>query len=374
MHISCEKNLLKNAIDQVSKAISSKQPLPILSHILFETIDNKLKLTASSLDKGISCIIPVEEIREEGSTTCSAKVIAEIVNELPQGFINLDTDSNVNSELTVSNETSTFKVMTLPSEEFPKSIKPQNCESIKISAENFCSIINKVAIAVAGTNESRPSMQGVSISFKPEEIIFASTDGKRLSKLSIPYKNTGSKETQQIIVPGKPLNELSKILDKEQDLDIHYSKSHIFVSSENMSFFCNLLEGNFPDYEKVIPKTFKSKCQVGRESFISTIKRVMIMAKDKDIPNVIKLSFDNDSILLTSETNSMGSAEERINAVYEGEPLDIAFNGNYISDVLKVLESEEILIQLQDNKSSISIKENEEDTNFIYICMPVRTR
>ena len=174
MHISCERNLLKNAIDQVSKAISSKQALPILGHILFEVNDNKLKLTASSLDIGITCIIPIEELREEGNTTCSAKVIANIVNSLPQGLINLDTDSNINSELTVSNESSTFKVMTLPSEEFPKSIKPQNCSSINMTAEEFCSIINKVTIAVASSNETRPSMLGVSMSFKPNEIIFAS--------------------------------------------------------------------------------------------------------------------------------------------------------------------------------------------------------
>lgn len=373
MHISCERNLLKNAIDQVSKAISSKQALPILGHILFEASENKLKLTASSLDIGITCIIPIEELREEGSTTCSAKVIANIVNSLPQGLINLDTDSSINSELVVSNESSTFKVMTLPSEEFPKSIKPQNCNSISMTAEEFCSIINKVTIAVANSNETRPSMLGVSISFNSQEIIFASTDGKRLSKLTIPHENSDI-EPQQIIVPGKPLSELSKILDKEQTLKIHYSKNHIFVASENMSFFCKLLDTAFPDYERVIPKTFKSTCKVGRESFMATIRRVMIMAKDKDIPDVIKFSFDSDSILLTSETNSVGSAEERIGAIYQGEPLDIAFNGNYILDVLRVLENEEIVVQLQDNKSSIAVKESENDSNFIYICMPVRTR
>lgn len=373
MHISCERNLLKNAIDQVSKAISTKQALPILGHILFEASDSNLKLTASSLDIGISCTIPVSEMRDGGATTCSAKVIAEIINNLPAGLVNLDIDSSINAELTVSNDYSTFKVMTLPSEEFPKSIKPENCHQIEMSAETFCQIVNKVIPAVADPNEARPIMQGVSITFEPQEIVLAATDSKRLAKTTLGgLHNEG--ERQQIIVPGKPLNDLLKILNREEEIKISYTANHLFVNSEDMSFFCKLLEGSFPNYEKVIPTSFKSTCRVGKEILTAAIRRVIIMAKDKDVPNLVKFEFQEGNLILSAETNSLGSAEEKLPTIYEGEPLVISFNGNYILDALKVIDQEEILFQLQDSKSSIIIKGDDEDDTSLYICMPVRTR
>jgi len=373
MHISCEKNKLKNAIDQVSKAITSKQLLPILGHILFETTeDNKLKLTASSLDIGITCQIETDEVREPGTTTCSAKVISEIVNSMPSGLINLDIDSNINSELVISNNFSVFKVMTLPSEEFPKSVKPQECESINISAEDFCKAVNKSTISIADASESRPIMQGLSIKFVGDEVHFVSTDGKRLSKAVI--ETSEKREKDQIIVPGKPLNDLLKIINKDENIQIQYSKTHLFVSSENTSFFCKLIEGNYPDYEKVIPKSFQGTCRISREIITSAISRMMIMAKDRDIPNVVKFHFTDDKLNLSAETSGIGSGNENIDVIHQGEELKIAFNGKFILDALKVLDEDEIVLRLQDNKNSMAIQNDEDDKSFIYICMPIRTK
>lgn len=376
MHITCERNLLKNAIDQVSKAITNRTPLPILSNILFETTENnKLKLTASSLDIGITCTIPTEDVREYGSTTCSAKVIAEIINNLPSGLVNLDIDSSITSELTVSNETSVFKVLTLPSEEFPKGIKQEDCKSLEIPTKILFSFMNKTIISIADAGESRPIMQGISILFTSDKIEFVSTDGKRLSRAT--YKFQGEREEikrQQIIVPGKSLNDLLKVINKNEEIKIQYNKTHLFVSSENVSFFCRLLDGNFPDYDRVIPKEFKSTCKVGKEAIINAIKRMIIMAKDKDIPNVVRFNFEDNSLMLNSETNSIGSAKEEIPILYSGQGLKISFNGNYILDALKILQNEEIVLQLQDEKSSVSISEQVEDEEFTYICMPIRSR
>ena len=376
MHITCERNLLKNAIDQVSKAITNKTPLPILSNILFETVEGeKLKLTASSLDIGITCYIPTEDIREYGSTTCSAKVIAEIINNLPSGLVNLDIDSSITSELTVSNETSVFKVLTLPSEEFPKGIKQEDCKSLEIPAKILYSFINKTIISVADSSESRPIMQGISILFTNDRIEFVSTDGKRLSRATYKFQQEQDQvEKQQIIVPGKALNDLLKVLNRSEEIKIQYNKTHLFVTSENLSFFCRLLDGNFPDYNRVIPKEFKSTCKVGRESLTNAIKRMIIMAKDKDIPNVVRFSFEENSLMLNSETNSVGSAKEEIPILYSGQSLKISFNGNYMLDALKILQDDEIVLQLQDEKNSMSISENKDNEEFTYICMPVRSR
>ena len=161
------------------------------------------------------------------------------------------------------------------------------------------------------------------------------------------------------------------------EIPIHadsYTANHLFVNSEDMSFFCKLLEGSFPNYEKVIPTSFKSTCRVGKEILTAAIRRVIIMAKDKDVPNLVKFEFQEGNLILSAETNSLGSAEEKLPTIYEGEPLVISFNGNYILDALKVIDQEEILFQLQDSKSSIIIKGNDEDDTSLYICMPVRTR
>ena len=371
MHLSCERNLLKNAIDQVSKAISTKQTLPILGNVLLEAKDNQLKLTASSLDIGITSTIPVEEIREVGSTTCSAKMLADITNNLPSGLVNLDIDSGISSEITVSNSFSTFKIATLSSEEFPQSILPKDDNSIVMDSNDFCDLVNKAIIAAADPTESRPIMQGISVVFNKENIVMVSTDGKRLSK--VVYEHANNNETpNQIVIPAKPLTDLLKILDKDNEIKISYTKTHFFAVCGNMSFFCKLIEGTYPDYERVIPKEHTSLCKVGRESLIAAIKRVIIMAKEKDIANVIKFSFDNDVVILTSETNSVGSAEERIAVVYKGEPLLIGFNGTYVMDALRVLDSDEIVIELRDNKNCMVVRNKENDESFLYICMPVR--
>lgn len=382
MHISCERNLLKNAIDQVSKVISSKQPLPILGHILFEAAGDKLKLTASSLEIGISCTIDLEEVREEGSTTCPAKVISEIVNSFPSGIVSLDIDTSVSYELTISQNRSVFKVMTLASEEFPKSINPQNCNSISIPIDEFRSAINKVSIAVADSSETRPIMQGISIDFSSDDITFVATDGKRLSKAIAKYSSSEN-PSQQVIVPGKPLTDLLKTFDKEDDVTIQYGRTHFFASSKNASFFCTLLEdsypkddqdhrSSYPNYERVIPKSFNTSCKMGREEIMAAIRSAIIMAKDKDIPNVIRFSFDKDSLVLTANSSNGEANIEVSNVIYSGEPMQIAFNGNYLLDVLKVLEDEEVIFKLQDFKSSMMVCGCDSEDSFIYICMPVR--
>ncbi len=371
MHLSCERNLLKNAIDQVSKAISTKQTLPILGNVLLEAKDNQLKLTASSLDIGITSTIPVEEIREVGSTTCSAKMLADITNNLPNGLVNLDIDSGISSEITVSNSFSTFKIATLSSEEFPQSILPKDDNSIVMDSNDFCDLVNKAIIAAADPTESRPIMQGISVVFDKENIVMVSTDGKRLSK--VVYEHANNNETpNQIVIPAKPLTDLLKILDKDNEIKISYTKTHFFAVCGNMSFFCKLIEGTYPDYERVIPKECNSICRIGRESLIAAIKRVIIMAKERDIINGIKFNFENDTVTLTSETSSVGSAEEKIAVVYQGEPLLIGFNGTYIMDALRVLDSDEIIIELRDGKSGITIRNKENDNSFLYICMPLR--
>ena len=374
MYLICGKDILKNAIDLVSKAISSKQLLPILGHILFETTeDNRVKLTATSLDMGITCKIETEEIMEPGAIACPAKVISEIVNNMPSGSITLSIDTDKDSKLLVRNGSSKFRVMTLPSEEFPNSAKPQDCESIQISAKDFRETVNKSAIAIAESNESRPILQGLSIKFLKNEIHFVSTDGKRLSKVVIPTAE--SQNEGQIVVPGKPLNDLLKIISKEEkDLQIQYSRNYLFVTSENFSFFCKLLEGNYPVYEKIFPKTFQGKCKLNKEAITSAINRMMIMAKDRDVPNIVKFCFTKNNLELSAETSSLGSADENLDVIYQGEDLNIAFNGKFILDALKVLKEEEIVMYLQDTKSSILIQNSEENNSFIYICMPIRVR
>ncbi|MCR5660729.1 MAG: DNA polymerase III subunit beta [bacterium] len=370
MHISCETNILKAALDKVSNAVSSRSVIPILSNILFNAAGDTLDLTASNMDMGITCSVNVNVIKD-GSITCPAGQLSKVINNLDSGIVYIE-QTNIGT-LVVSNEKSRFELPTQPSDEYPLQKQPEDGVVFSMPCKNFADMISKAGIAAADSQESRPIMVGIFMKFEPDRLIMASTDGKRLAKMETQLPLDENRNAE-LVVKASDMEKLTKIVGSgEGDIEICPCKSRLFVKVSGISFYCLILEGQYPDYNKVIPSKFQRTAQLSREMFIKALNSAIIMANDKDSPNLVRFSFEQDKLVLSSNTAGLGSAQVEIPVFFEGEPLTISFNGSFILQALKVFDTDDVEMKLQDEiKSSVLRPFHEE--NYSYVCMPVRSR
>lgn len=370
MHLDCEKTVLENALGQVSRAISARSPLPILSHVLFEARGDELRLTATDLNMGIQLSIPVR-VQDEGSTTCSARLLAEIVGRLPAGPMSLETARE--GALKVRSGRAQFEVATLPAEEYPSLPAAADVPTLRLPRNVLRTMVNRVGIAAADSDEARPVMTGILTVLEPERITLVATDGRRLARMSAALEEDEGR-LARVVIPAKAMHELAKVFGEgEGDVEVRVAESQAFFRVPGVQFHCRLLEGTFPDFNRVIPKTFQRSCRLGRETMASALRRMVIVAKEKESPDLVRMEFEPDRLTLSANTPDLGSAREEIPALLEGEPLTIAFNGKFIVEALAVLDSDEVQMDLQDESHSAVLRPLD-DAGFDYVCMPVRLR
>jgi DNA polymerase-3 subunit beta len=370
MHLDCEKTVLENALAQVSRGISSRSPLPILGHILMEARGDELRLTATDLNVGVQTSIPVR-VHEEGATTCSARLLGDIVGRLPAGPASLQTARE--GSLTLKGGRAQFELATLPAEEYPRLPTPENVPTLVLPRKMLRAMVSRVGIAAAEVDESRPVMTGILTVLEGGEITLVATDGRRLARMSAAMEESETRQAR-VVIPARAMHEMVKIFgDGEGDVEVLVAESQVFFRVPGVQFHCRILEGSFPDFNRVIPKKFQRVCRLGRESLASALRRMIIVAQEKDSPNLVRLEFEPDKLVLSANTPDLGSAREEIPALLEGEALTIAFNGKFVLDCLMVLDAEEVQFDLQDESHSAVLRPLDEPT-FDYVCMPVRLR
>lgn len=370
MRLDCEKTVLESALGQVSRAISSRSPLPILTHVLFEARGDELRLTATDLNVGIQIAIPVR-VHEEGATTCSARLIGEIVGRLPAGPITLETVRE--GSLKLQSGRAQFEVSTLPAEEFPSLPTPADASSLTLPQKVLRAMVSRVGTAAADSDEARPVMTGILTLLEAEQVTLVATDGRRLARMSTVLEEDEDRQAR-VVIPAKAMSELVRIFgDAEGEVEVRIAESQAFFRLPGVQFHCRLLEGTFPDFNRVIPKSFQRSCRIGREALMASLRRMVIVAQEKDSPHLVRMEFEPDRLTLSAYTPDLGSAREEIPALLEGEPLTIAFNGKYILDALTVLDRDEVQLDLQDESHSAVLRPLE-DNSFDYVCMPVRLR
>lgn len=373
MQLTCEKRKLEEAVMACARAINPRSPLPILSHILFEALDDHVKLTATDLDVGLSIKLEAQVI-EPGSITCPARLTQEIVSKFPAGQVELNTLTEGRMLLSCGN--SKFELATLPSEEFP-SLPDVGSEatSAQLPQDSLKAAIKQVAVAAASSqDESRAVMTGISLSLGDGTLTLVATDGRRLACARKAVEGSLTQEQElSVVVPARALTELSRLIESGGDVSLWVAKSQAFFRFDNYALHCRLLEGRFPDYTKVVPTQFNRMCRIGREDFTQALKRMLVVAQEKRSPNLIRLRFSDDTLSLSANTPDLGSGEERLPVVFEGDPLTIGFNGKYLVDGLGVLEAEEIQFDLQEDTKSAVIRPLG-DTTYDYVVMPIKLR
>lgn len=370
MQLSLLQENLNSALQNVSRFVSSKSQLPILSNILFTTDNGRLKLSATNLEIGINYWLGAK-IDIDGSFTIPAKEITEFISYLSAGKINLFL--NPQSLLEVSNTKAQSTFSTIPSTDFPILPSLDQKSSIEFDFNLLSQAISQVAFAAA-TDDSRPVLTAILCNFSSEGFSLVATDGFRLSRKIIKLTETISLPNNQeltLLIPSRSLQEVSKLAKNTKKIRFGISSdSHqlVFVL-DDIELVSRLIEGDFPDYKRIIPDTFSTKIYLNKNEFDQAIKIASVFARES--ANVVKLSLKKDSLEISANAPQIGQNKVTIDARIEGEPLDIAFNYKFISDFLMSVKSEEIVIELNEALSPGLFHELQE-TTYTHIIMPVR--
>lgn len=363
MEFSISKEALSSGIQLVQNAVSQKSSLPILSNVLMEAEGKILRLTATDLDIGICATIPVD-IRTAGTITVPARKFFDIVRSLPDGS-QIDMKMKRNNFITLASGRAQFKVIGLPKEEFPELPRFQDKDAIKIEQPVLKEMISLTDFAIS-RDDSRYVLNGTLFVIKGESITLVSTDGRRLAA----YKRKLGKRTlvdREVIVPTKTVQEVKRMLQEEGEVEIKFSDTQVMFSFKDCFILSRLIEGEYPNYKKVIPEESKSKVAVIREDFLQAARRADIFTDQESM--AVKLTVSPKKMVISKNTPYLGEAKEELKATYTGEEMQIGFNPKYLIDVLKNLEEEEVSFELQGTNKPGVIRKGEE---YIYVVLPMQ--
>ncbi len=377
MKFIIQREQLINGVQDVMKAISSRTAIPILTGMKIEAKSNGITLTGSDSDISIESHIPAEENGivhveqiEEGSIVVQARYFPDIIRKLPEKTVEIETDSNL--KVTIRSGKAEFNLNGQDAEEYPQLPKLQTDNSFEIPTDLFKSLIKQTVFAVS-TMETRPILTGVNMKLENETLTFTATDSHRLASREIPVKENNG-DLPSIVVPGKSLTELNKILDDtEENVEISVTNNQILFRTKHLNFLSRLLDGNYPETSRLIPEQSKTILHVKTKELINTIDRASLLAKEER-NNVVKLTTKGDNLLeITSNSPEVGRVAEEI-AVQsiEGEELKISFSSKYMLDALKAVENDEVKVEFTGAMRPFIIKPANNDP-ILQLILPVRT-
>lgn len=359
----CEKQKLLEGISIVQKAITGKTTMSILEGIFIETNSNSLTLIGSDIDVSIETKVEADVV-EQGKVVIDAKLFGEIIRKLPNSEIKIETLENDTIQITC--EKSVFNLGYMNAEEFPELPKLNEDQKISVPQNILKNMIKSTAFAIA-QDEARPILQGVLFEVKEKSLNLIALDGYRLA-LKQEYLDTDIEV--EVVIPGKTLNEVSKILeDSETDVEITFTNNHILFNLNKTKIISRLLEGKFVNYRSLLPQEHKITITVKKQELQNGIERASLMAKDGN-NNLIKLDIE-DEIIILSSNSQLGKVREEVGINLQGDKIQIAFNSRYLLDVLKVLDEEEVILEMTSSVTPCIIKGKLAD-NYRYLVLPVR--
>ena len=368
MQFLCKREELTHAVQIVQKAVSNKPQMPILSGIYLNATEQGLELQATDYELGIKCVIDAE-VKEPGAIVLSGRYFQEVVRRLPGETVEIKTNTQDHMVKIVSHMAQ-FNLLSLPAGEFPV-LRPLEETTDFVIRDNILKDLIKKTSFACSTDEARPVFTGSLLELTERDIVMVATNTHRLAIKREFVDQTAT--PMKIIIPARILNELARIMVAEvpSDVSIRCNKNQISFAFDNVYIISRLIEGQFPDYNRVIPTEFATSITLSTDEFSAAVERVSLISRSGDY-NVIKLSFKDNSVLISSNNPDIGKAEEAVDISLEGNPLDIAFNAKYVTDILKNIDSEKFYFMLNTPLSPASIRPFDDD-QYNYIITPVRT-
>lgn len=364
MEIQIQKSAFLKAISLVGNVTSQKSnTLPILGNILIETIDKEtLRFIGTDLEVGISTQVEAY-VAKEGSITVPAKKLQEIVRELPDGTVEVTVAKN--NAVNIKAGKSFFKIMGLTKEDYPKLPEWKSSDAIVVDQAIVKESLSLTSFAISN-DETRYVLNGVLISIKGNKMMFVATDGRRLAYSEKEFENKAGKDID-MIVPMKAIQELSKQLSWDGTVEVIPSQNQVIFNFGETFLVSRLIEGNFPNYEQVIPKKENTTTSTNREQFLQAVRRTALLTTP-DAP-AVKLDCVKGKVLISSRSPNLGEAKEEVYADVEGGDVAIGFNPQYLIDVLKNLDIENVSLSLTEPDKPGLVKGKE---GYLYVIMPMQ--
>lgn len=366
MRMKCiiEKSQLLNSLTMVSKGMSSRSTLPILSGIFLEAATGKLIFQTTDLEISIKTSTEAL-IEKEGMTVVPGKLFSDIIKSFPEAAITLELN---NTTLTISCLESYFSINTLDPADFPVFPDIITNKSISIPSDSLAGMVKKVSKAVS-KDESRAVLTGILFKVVENKLQLVATDSYRLAVVKKQLEDYISEEFE-LIIPGAILDEISRLSVNEKELTINDSDNQIIFCFGDTIFITRKIEGSYPNYEQIIPTQKALTATIDTEALLAAVKRAAILAQSH---TPIRLSFSTttQTIEVSSNTQDVGGANEKVSAQIEGEDLEIGFNHQYILDGLVSIQATELLFEAQ-TALKPGILKSVGDDSFFYLTMPVR--
>ena len=367
MRVTIERSAFLKALNHVQSVVERRNTIPILSNVLVRAKDATVKLTATDLDIEIIEEAPAD-IAQEGAVTVPAHLLHDIVRKLPDGA-QLELDQGPDrGRLSIVSGRSRFALQALPPEDFPDLAAGEPANHFNISAASLKALIEKTRFAIS-TEETRYYLNGIYLHEATETLRAVATDGHRLARAQAPLPD-GAKGMPGVIVPRKTVLELAKLIeDQEGDIAVALSAAKVRFSFEGLVLTSKLIDGTFPDYERVIPRHNDKTLDLDTKLFAGAVDRVSTISFEKG--RAVKLNISRDRLVLSVNNPDSGSAEEEIAVSYNAEPLDIGFNSRYLLDVAAQIKGDAARFMLAD-AGSPTIISDPADEDALYVLMPMR--
>jgi DNA polymerase-3 subunit beta len=365
MNIKIDREILLKPLGNVSGIVEKRHALPILSNLLLEGHQGKLKFTATDLEMQISTHIKTE-LADDFQITVSAKKLFDITRALPENS-NIDIQIEENKAI-VKAKKSRFNLQTLPPQDYPVMKKDENDSiELKLSQKEFKALLKQVDFAMA-QQDIRYYLNGLLIEVKDKNINIVGTDGHRLSFTSLELKTPTN--PAQVIVPRKTIVELVKLLgDTDDPVEISFSNNQVNFKFNDIDLITKVIDGKFPDYDRVIPQGHDNVFNIDRSLLLDSMLRASILSNDKY--RGIRMVVEEGNLKLVSNNSEQEQAEEELEIDYKGEKIDVGFNVTYLIDVLTNIQSDKLTFAFNDSSSSclVTIPNNEK---YKYVVMPMR--
>jgi len=367
MKITVARQELLDTVNKVKSVVSAKTALPILSHVLLEAEGSSLRVTATDLKVSIECSADCT-VQKVGSLTVSCQRLHSILSELPEADVQLSLLENNIVELECNGILT--RLYSLSPDEFPPMRSFDGIEPLVFKQSVLKKLFTKTSFAIC-TDQSRYNLTGLLFQISNGRLVVVATDGRRMS-LAIEEEGISSDVEVKVIIPSKMIHELERLLGDDELVKVYIDESQAGFFFDNVRVVTSLIEGNFPNYEMVVPQKHDKEVICNNEKFIEAMRRTRTMTNEKF--NSVRFKISADTILLQVSTPEVGDYKEDLDITYGGEPMEIAFNPDFILDVLRRIESEKVCLILKDANSPGVIKPYTDaplDT-YINVIMPIR--
>jgi len=359
----CEREILAEALTTAGRAASSRAAsLPVLSGLRLDVTEGELQVTGTDLELTIQLSVPVHADRT-GSAVVPARLVADIVRALPAGAVEV---SLGDEELSISAGRSKFAVRPLALGDYPTQAVPE-VEPVTLSSKQFASALRQV-VRAASTDDARAVLTGVQISASEAGVKMVATDSYRLAVRDLPQSSLLA-AGQHVLVPSRALAELQRVLPDSEgaELSVRLGAREAVFASGSTRLTTRLIEGDYPNVQNLLPTSYPNLLTVGREALLEALRRVKILAQDTPV----RLGLGGGTLKLTAVTNEVGSADEEIDAAYDGVEMTVAFNPDYLAAGLDAVEGDEVTLATMDPMKPAVLRGLGHD-DYLYLLMPVR--